>query len=159
MKLNLGAGEDRREGYLSVDLRADVADVAADVGALPFRAGSVDRLLALDILEHVPATRTASLLAEWRRVLRPRGHLTVRVPNLYQLARGIVGFTDAQRWNRVHQYVTNVYGGHRWGPDGALDAHHWGFVPETLYRTLADAGFEVESDDLALNNTVEAVRA
>lgn len=52
LRLNLGAGDDRREGYLNVDLRVETADLVADVRALPFAAGSADELLAHDVLEH-----------------------------------------------------------------------------------------------------------
>jgi Uncharacterized protein conserved in bacteria len=156
VRLNLGSGDDRRPGYLSVDLRPECSDVVADVRRLPFRSGSVDGLLALDNLEHHPAALTQSVLTEWRRVLCPGGILTVRVPNLYQLARALVARTEAQQWPAVAVLVRNIYGGHRWGPDGALDAHHTGWVPETLYQELGTAGFEVLSDDGALNNTVTA---
>lgn len=156
MKLNLAAGDDRREGYVSVDLRPDVADVVADVRSLPYDDGSVDEILALDCLEHFPADQTQAILAEWRRVLVPGGLLTLKVPNLYQLARLIADRTERRSWDAVRLLIRNVYGGHRWGPEGSWDAHHHGFVPETLYQELDRAGFDVVSDDLSLNNQVEA---
>lgn len=156
MKLNLGAGEERLDGWLSVDRRVDCSDVAADVRQLPFRDGSVDAILARDICEHFPADQSQPLLAEWHRVLVPGGSLTVKVPNLYQLARMIVAYTERQDWPMVRMLIRNIYGGHRWGPEGAWDAHHTGWVPETLYQELQQAGFEVISDDGGLNNEVVA---
>jgi Uncharacterized protein conserved in bacteria len=158
VRLNLGSGDDRRPGHYSVDLRPECSDVVADVRHLPFRSGSVDGLLALDNLEHHPAALTQSVLAEWRRVLRPGGTLTVRVPNLYQLARALVSRYQAQNWLACKVLITNIVGGHKFGPNGEWDHHCWGFVPETLYQALGEAGFEVLSDDGALNNTVTARR-
>src|SRR5205085_10711934 len=48
-----------------------------DVQRLPFDAGSVDLVTALDVLEHVD---DGSALAELRRVLRPGGLIVATVP-------------------------------------------------------------------------------
>ncbi len=157
VKLNLGAGDDRRDGYVSVDLRPEVADVVCDVRKLEhWGDGEVDEILALDILEHFPGDQTNQILGEWVRVLRPGGTLTVRVPNLYRLAQTLVSRTDIGRGDAVQVLITNIYGGHRYGPDGSLDTHHWGFVPASLHHALGTCGLEVISDDGALNNTVKA---
>lgn len=150
--LNIGAGADRRDGYVSVDLRPEVADVVASADALPYGDGEVDEILAFDILEHFPRARTDAVLEEWRRVLRPGGVLSVRVPNMWQLCRWVVEGHD------VASAILNIYGGHRWGPDGNLDTHHWGWRPEDLEAELGGHGFRVISDDLALNFTVTAER-
>ncbi|MFI5342577.1 MAG: class I SAM-dependent methyltransferase, partial [Candidatus Methylomirabilales bacterium] len=90
MKLNLGCGDERREGWVNVDLRFDIADVVADVRHLPFADSSADEMLAQDILEHFSVDETLSILREWGRVLIPEGFLTLRVPNMHKLAQGIV---------------------------------------------------------------------
>jgi|GEM_PF-1498113 len=154
LRLNVGAGDDRRSGYLSVDLRADVADVVADATKLPFPTASASELVASDVLEHFPASRTAEVLAEWRRVLAPGGKLTIRVPNLLVLAQILVRGGPEP----AAQVVRNIYGGHRFGPDGAWDAHHTGWTPAMLHEELAAAGFLVMSDDGQPNNTVTAMR-
>ncbi|MCP2268099.1 2-polyprenyl-6-hydroxyphenyl methylase / 3-demethylubiquinone-9 3-methyltransferase [Actinokineospora diospyrosa] len=62
-------------------LRAGVAAVRLDVGALlPVRTGSLDGVLAGEIIEHV--YDPALLLAECHRVLRPGGILVLTTPNL-----------------------------------------------------------------------------
>jgi ubiquinone/menaquinone biosynthesis C-methylase UbiE len=159
IRLNLGSGDDRRDGFVSVDLREDVADVVCDVRKLEMWADEeVDEILALDLLEHLPESETADVLAEWARVLRPGGTLTVKVPNLYQLARAIVAYTDLGRLDTVNDLVRNVMGGHKFGPEGCLDTHHWNFVPATLQAALEAAGFEVASNDGGLNMKVVARR-
>lgn len=53
--------------------------VQADAGTIPFRAGSFDLVLALDLLEQQGVVPDA-VLREIRRVLRPGGRLLARVP-------------------------------------------------------------------------------
>jgi SAM-dependent methyltransferase len=158
VRVNLGSGDDRRSGYVNVDLRPEVADVVCDVRTLPWADGEVDEILAEDLLEHFPADQTADVLAEWHRVLRQGGLLTVKCPNMYQLARAIVAYTDLGRLDTVTDLIRNVVGGHRFGPEGSLDVHHWNFIPATLASTLEAAGFDVLSNDGALNMTVKAVK-
>ena len=54
--------------------------VQADVGALPFREGSVSILTAFDVLYHRAVVDDGAALEEFRRVLRPGGWLLLRVP-------------------------------------------------------------------------------
>lgn len=152
LAVNVGCGDDRRVGYVNIDLRADVADLVGDVGHLPMRDGSVRELLAFDILEHVSAWRTPQLLGEWFRVLAPSGRLVLRVPNLEMLGRHLADPVLAE------SMIQNIYGGHRFGPDGAWDAHHTGWTPCLAEEMLQRAGFEVRANDQALNMTIVAER-
>jgi SAM-dependent methyltransferase len=53
--------------------------VQADASVIPFRTGSFDLVLALDLLEE-QGVNPAAVLREIRRVLRPGGRLLARVP-------------------------------------------------------------------------------
>jgi len=53
--------------------------------SLPYRDGSFDRALCLDVLEHLTFDEQPRALAELRRVLRPGGEVLVSVPNLAHL--------------------------------------------------------------------------
>jgi SAM-dependent methyltransferase len=150
VKLNLGSGSDIRPGWLNVDLRP-VGDVVGTAVALPFADCSVDYLLARDLLEHFPHDETAPALLEWHRVLRPGGWLEVRVPNMLYLSQLLRRNVD------VDAVMDNVFGGHRWGANGAFDTHHWGWTPVSLERDLAQAGFVAVANDRAANMTVQAV--
>jgi len=50
----------------------------ADATRLPVRSGSLDLVVAFDVLEHIADDETAT--AEIRRVLRPGGHALIAVP-------------------------------------------------------------------------------
>jgi SAM-dependent methyltransferase len=66
--------------------------VVFDAAAMPFADASVDVVLALEVLEHMPHPR--SLLCESARVLRPEGRLIVTVPFMF----GIHDFRDYYRY-------------------------------------------------------------
>jgi SAM-dependent methyltransferase len=80
-KLNLGCGFDIQPGWINLD-RASLpgVDVVHDLEnlPLPFADGSLDYVLAKDVLEHVDYVR---LLRELHRILRQGGTLEIRVPH------------------------------------------------------------------------------
>lgn len=149
LRLNVGAGAKRLEGWVSLDLRRDVSDIVSDARSLPFADGVAEELLASDVLEHFPLSESYGLLTEWHRVLRPGGLLTVRVPNLLALSQLIVA-------GHVDRAVVNIYGGHRFGPGGSWDSHHTGWTPQGLESLLQHAGFQLQSNDGEPNMTVKA---
>jgi SAM-dependent methyltransferase len=89
--LDAGAGEGRFSGlfsgkrYIALDLRIgdpgwdySATNICADLAAIPLADGSVDRVLNLQVLEHVE--EPAAVLAEFWRVLKPGGRLYLTVP-------------------------------------------------------------------------------
>ncbi len=84
--VNVGCGVVRRfepvgaSRYLATDLRQlPNVDFASDASALPMADQSVDVVLSLELLEHVPDPN--SVLAEIARVLKPGGTVMVSVPS------------------------------------------------------------------------------
>lgn len=83
--VNVGCGTVRRferttARYLATDLRPlPSVDFAADATALPLAEGSVDAVVALELIEHVP--HPAETLRELRRVVKPGGAVIVSVPS------------------------------------------------------------------------------
>jgi len=158
VKLNIGSGEVRFDGYLNVDVRDDCgADIVADAGQIPLPSESIEHIKAHDIYEHVPKDQAALLLAEWWRLLIVGGTLELRCPNLHALAVQLSYWHDKPS-PQLNDLLNNIYGGHRFGPDGCWDQHHYGYSPTTLALNLEVAGFEVLSNDEAINMTVIAVK-
>ena len=60
---------------------SSAATVEGDALALPFDDGEFDRIIAAEILEHIPDDRTA--MEELFRVLKPGGVLAVTVPRWF----------------------------------------------------------------------------
>ncbi|HEY7284456.1 MAG TPA: methyltransferase domain-containing protein [Vicinamibacterales bacterium] len=91
--LDAGCGEGvivdeyaQRLDIVGVDANYSSARVSAgSVTALPFDEGAFDRVLCLDVLEHLPYEDQPRALAELHRVLKVGGELLVSVPNLAHL--------------------------------------------------------------------------
>lgn len=79
---------------------AGAAALAADATRLPFPDNSFDRVIAAEILEHVPRDQRA--ISEIARVLRPGGIAAVTVP---------AWFPERICWSLSEEYHTNP-GGH-----------------------------------------------
>ena len=92
MKLNLGCGDDVREGYVNVDFRRthpSVAQVDLSQFPWPFETGSADEILMLDFLEHFPYVQTKSILLECFRVLKDTGTVVIQVPDGEHLSKAL----------------------------------------------------------------------
>jgi SAM-dependent methyltransferase len=66
----------RQAGEVPADAEADIKQ--GDALSLPFADGEFDRVVAAEVLEHIPDDTTA--ISELARVLRPGGTLAVTVP-------------------------------------------------------------------------------
>lgn len=83
MKINLGSGHHKLAGYVNIDNRASVnPDVLCDITeGLPFDDNSVDEVLALEFLEHIPIQSTIFVINEIWRVLKKDGIFKSRTPD------------------------------------------------------------------------------
>jgi SAM-dependent methyltransferase len=93
--LHLGSGNtDLAPEVINIDaVPYDNADMVCDIGRLPLATGSVDGVLTISVLEHLPDPE--QVLGEIQRVLRPGGWVYTDVPF-------VVGFhaspDDFKRW-------------------------------------------------------------
>jgi hypothetical protein len=135
-KVNLGAGYDRREGYLNVDLQAfHDPDLVGDARSLPeLPSGFYEEVVAQDVLEHLERADGPVALREWRRLLAPGGRLFVRVPDLQSLLRWLGESDDADRHRELMHWMfgTQAYAG---------DFHLSGYSDVLLCDELRRAGF------------------
>ncbi|MDT8286029.1 MAG: methyltransferase domain-containing protein [Elusimicrobiales bacterium] len=130
LKLNLGCGERRRDGYLNADIvRSGAADIRLDISSpLPFPDNSADAIEAYHLLEHLPRRKTAAVLKDWIRVLAPGGKLVVECPDL-DAAMGRCLSGDAAG-------LDGIYGLQRYPGD----THFFGYNFPRLKRMLEEAG-------------------
>lgn len=106
MKLNLGCGDNLLEGYTNVDLYDEKADVRADITELPFSNDSADRIVAYQVIEHLPYNKTQQFFEEIYRVLKSAGEAIIETPDIEVVARKILeeGLTDQWMFNLVGEY-------------------------------------------------------
>ena len=83
LKLHLGCGNIRLDGFINIDIRQTAAtDKIMDISDLAeFSDNSVDLIYASNCLEHFSFRVVADILHEWGRVLRTGGELILRVPD------------------------------------------------------------------------------
>ena len=138
MKVNLGAGHRKLEGYIGVDIHPH-ADVQCDILDLPKEwTGKVSEVLVVHALEHLGFYDTQRALLEWKRVLCPGGLLAIECPNLHEACLSYL--KDPKN---ISYGLYPIYGDQR-GEHSIADitsVHKSGWVPESLIAELQKAGF------------------
>ena len=83
MKLDLGCGNNCREGFEGVDLYAPDAKHKVDLFVFPFpwESDSVDEINCSHFLEHIPKDLRWGFFEECYRVLKPEGKMYIVSPN------------------------------------------------------------------------------
>lgn len=146
LKLHLGCGQRRKPGWVNVDLGGD-ADLTLDLREpLPFRDGSCRVVYSEHFLEHLAYPEPAgSLLRECRRVLEPRGVLSLGVPDTEWPVLEYAGAKDEgyfraakERWHPAWCATRMEHLNHHFR-DG--EQHKFAYDFETLARALRNAGF------------------
>lgn len=147
LKLNLGSGDSKIPGFVSVDLYDAMAEVKADICELPFEDNSVSEIVAYQVIEHVPYQKSEQMFKEMYRVLQDGGTVILETPDVEYIAKDILenGITD--KW--VHSLVGEYY--RPWDKDryedwdncaAAIHRNPWSF--ERLERFCLPLGFKLE---------------
>ncbi len=81
MKLNIGCGNKRKEGFVGVDkFPCDAVDTLADINkTLPFDANVVDEIWLDNVIEHV--TDISHLMAEMHRICKRGAKISIITPH------------------------------------------------------------------------------
>lgn len=118
LKLHLGCGNRRLEGWVNIDSRAEVGpDMVMDATNLQYPDGSVDEIYACHVLEHIETP--AKALVEWHRVLKYHGLLMLAVPDIGNIAKALVAGVHLARVRGL------IWGGHKY--TGDLHYNGWDF--------------------------------
>lgn len=132
MKLNLGAGGTRIDGFTSVDLDPELKpDLVGDFRQMMFEG--VEEIYASHVLEHFFYGEAERILRLWSGWLKPRGVLWVAVPHVAEVMR-----LYAEGEHSPHLL------GLLYGADTKPEwAHHSGWTEAHLRGALEEAGFAV----------------
>lgn len=128
VKLNLGCGKKRVEGYIGIDRHPCSADVLCDLSRrLPFRGSSVDAFLLDNVIEHVEDI--PALMAEISRVGKPGARVTVITPH----------FTSLSSWkDPTHLHHLSYFSFDHFGKDSV--SHYMGHGLRVVERKLSFGG-------------------
>lgn len=104
LKLNLGAGKSRMDGYLSVDsIPFEGLDVVADLrGVWPWGANTVSDINLSHVLEHFTGDERVHIFNEMYRVLAPEGRAVIVTPH-WASQRAYGDFTH--KWPPVCEFL------------------------------------------------------
>ena len=134
VRLNLGCGEDRRQGYINVDAYVSSADLQMDVFDLPLDDGVADEIFSSHMLEHLGKHEVPRVLKTWHRVLKPGGILRLNVPDLSWVVENWLRLPEAQRWG----WALDTIFGLQTHPG---EYHKTGFTADRIRGLLSWAGF------------------
>jgi predicted SAM-dependent methyltransferase len=135
MKLQIGCGDIRLEGWVNIDTRKTSAtDLVCDVTRIRDHiAEPVEAIYACHVLEHfgfgICEPRAEDVLQGWVDMLAPSGTIFLSVPDLKQIAIGIL--TSDGSFAAEYNFMRCLYGGSEY----AENRHFVGFT-RTLLRTL-----------------------
>lgn len=164
MKLDLGCGQNPRDGFKGVDKYAECKpDFVHDltVTPWPFEDNSVDEVHSSHFVEHLDGLTRCAFFNELYRVMKPEAKALVIVPYAYS-ARAIQDWTHA--WPPIHE-ASMYYMSKAWRELQKLDHYHplkcdfevsWGYgfgnpawaTREESARAFALAHYQNVADDL-----------
>ena len=159
MKLHLGCGTKKLEGWINIDSVAALQpDMVHDIGQpLPYEGLSVDEILAEDLLEHFDKYLRFIVFYEWARVLKIGGKMTLQVPDFKKILRKYFKFG-------YDNFVDFIFGENMWESRtyiGHYGNHKWGYSKKTLTEFAQLFGIEpvrIETKGLNLCFIGEKIR-
>jgi len=154
MRLEIGAGNSKMEGFIHTDLNAiegNHLEAVCRGECLPFLDESFEYVLMQGCFEHFTLKGADRLVAECWRVLGLGGRIELSSPDLMAvcaiLAMDKLPFDDPVHNRPVAEYVMAcLYG----GQDRPGQLHKWGWTEGTLSVFLTDRGFTIESFDRSM---------
>ena len=140
MKLNLGCGSNKIEGWVNVDLVEEFKpDLLHDISLpFPYKDNSVDEILAKDILEHFDKYLRYVVFYEWARILKIGGIITIVVPNFPKVIRRYFKYSFNTFLDRIFGETmrdSERYIGH-------FGIHKYGYSEDTLKKFVQEFGLK-----------------
>lgn len=134
MKLNLGCGKKKIDGFINVDIRElSTADVVDDISKLTsFEENSIELIYASHVLEHFDRNNYKKVLQRWYELLKVGGILKISVPNFEEIVE------QYNKNKNLLELIGLLYGGQTYKEN----YHHYCWDFKTLRQDLIDIGFK-----------------
>lgn len=114
--------------------RKMVIDQIAYANNLPYKPGSVEEILAVQVFEHFGPEEAKQVLGHWQDLLKPGGKIIIDVPDIIETAKllTMAETEDEKVWSEklIHGTRNNEFAYHKAG--------YW---PEKLEKMLKNEGF------------------
>jgi len=131
LRLNIGCGDDYKEGFINIDPFEKVADAPWFANSIPLKDKCAGQIIAYEVLEHIGYHQVPEAIKEWHRLLVPRGTLHIVVPDVVELAKKIIDDPENE-WNMAIMYGSQWHEG---------QYHKSGYTPKKLFKLFGYAGF------------------
>ena len=115
----------------------------------PFDDNSVDEVLSVHLIEHLPRWDAPKAIAEWVRVLKPGGRMVIECPNILSACEALLKAPESALFHEGESAQRTMWAFYGDPGDGdPLMMHQWGYTPQSLGQLLIDAGLrEVKSEE------------
>jgi GT2 family glycosyltransferase len=141
IRLYLGSGGRREEGWWSCDVRAERGvDEVFSLDVIPYESRSVDAIRLDGGLECLPGREARHSIGEWARVLRPGGTALLRVVDFEGCIRAYLESEAPEKREQLHHAIF----GHQGGTQGQARVHRTGFSAGELETLFQRHGFVVQ---------------
>lgn len=152
MRLEVGSGNNPHEGYTHLDINPNCkcVEIVASAENIPLKDSSVDKLLAVHVIEHFHWVKTPSLLKEWARVIRSGGEIELHCPDVEYIIDAYldgswIEETKNPGWGFPHgsDKDKNIWLNFKLMSSCAKwDNHYAVFTFDLMKKRLEDAGFD-----------------
>lgn len=158
LKLNLGCGESKLEGFVNVDCEPTTTpDLLHNIitERLPYDDNSVDEIWMIHALEHIEYRFWEKLLLELARVLKSNGTLLLTYPEFSECSKRFLSDYN----NQKDFWRATLYGRQLWDSDYHVTPMHSPYVKQLLeplgfYRI----NYRSESDNSPYNTILAAAK-
>ena len=133
MKLHLGCGNKRIEGFINIDCRyLPTVDVVENIRFLrTFKNNSVELIYASHVLEHFSRWEYKQCLRRWFEILQPGGIARIAIPDFEMICEHYMKFRDLRKLSGL------LYG----GQDYEENNHFWCWDSDNIKKELFEIGF------------------
>lgn len=147
-KLHIGCGPHIIKDWINCDIISfPGVDLICPADKLTLENESVDEILAEHLIEHLTYFEFNRAMAEWYRVLKPDGKLTIECPDLLGLCKQFVEGNEYKRYWTSGNYwpIINQIYGHQRGQtqeEQLSQVHKSGYTEEHLRFVFLGLGYK-----------------
>lgn len=132
VRLHLGSGDRHWPGWLNIDVVGD-PDILSDVRKINLDDECADEISAIHLFEHIERKDVLSTVAEWKRLLKHNGTISLEMPCLDHVM---------DLWNQGYRSQSAI-GRALFGIDEPPTMrHHWCYSKQEIVDLLERSGFE-----------------
>ncbi len=147
VKLHLGCGPNILQDWINIEGESYKDQQNIFIHNLteqyPIEDNTVDEILSVHVIEHIPPNLVMPMIQEWLRILKPGNSVSVEWPDLLKMCQYIVDdpsriYSENKKVQK--RSVAGIFG--NISKHKSVDMlHKWGYSAESMCRLFVNAGF------------------